>query len=300
MKEKFIQVGGRKVAYLLSGRAFSEGRASGEVLSIEERDGGTTDEYAGISGNAVFLLHGWGGSKESWKPLLDELGLDEVRCFVSVDFPGFGQSEEPSAGWDVGDYAHWFEHFVAAIYKSEQLSGDYDVIVHSFGGRVLLKLYAEDFLHNLEARPDKLVLIAAAGVKHGKSLRVRVATLAARVGKTIMKLPLLRRLAPLAQKILYKALRTHDYEKSSGVMRESFLKVIDEDLKESIEGIHRPTMIVWGNEDSYVPVKDAYMMHEKIAGSELHIIEGGRHGIHKTHAKQVAEWVKVFLKKLNG
>lgn len=78
-------------------------------------------------------------------------------------------------------------------------------------------------------------------------------------------------------------------------MRETFLKVIDEDLKESIDQIHRPTLIIWGDKDSYVPVKDAYLMHEKIAGSELHIIEGGRHGIHKTHAKEVAELVKEFL-----
>jgi len=281
MKQKFIQVGGRKVAYSLSGWTLSEVGASSE----------------GDAGKPVFLLHGWGGSKESWNPLLEELATEPAKCFVALDFPGFGQSEEPTAAWDVGDYAHWFEHFVAAVYKAEQLSGDYEVIVHSFGGRVLLKLFAADFLHSMEARPGKLVLIAAAGVKHGKSWRVRIAGMAARVGKGVMGLPLLRRLAPLAQKILYKALRTHDYEKSSGVMRETFLKVIDEDLIESIDQIHRPTLILWGDKDSYVPVKDAYLMQERIKGSEMHIIEGGRHGIHKTHAKLVADWVKDFSKQ---
>jgi pimeloyl-ACP methyl ester carboxylesterase len=318
MKEKFLQVGGRKVAYFSVGFADASNAGDGAKKAVA---GGR---------KPVFLLHGWGGSKESWEPLLEELRSGGVldgplagrlsplaggvtkatdQLYFAMDFPGFGQSEEPEKGWDTGDYAHWFEHFVVAIYKAESVSGDYDIIVHSFGGRVLLKLYSPDFLHSLEARPEfstcrylvarpeKLVLIAAAGVKHVKSLRVRIAVVAARVGKAVMRLPVLRRLAPLAQKILYKALRTHDYEKTSGVMRETFLKVVDEDLKESIDQIHRPTLIVWGDQDSYVPVKDAYLMHEKIGGSELHIIEGGRHGIHKTHAKEVAAWIGEFLKK---
>ncbi len=282
MKEKYIQVGGRKVAYL--------------SVSSHSNDKATSPHAQ--KHKIVFLLHGWGGSKESWTPLLDKLVTELVgKTFIAVDFPGFGDSEEPPHGWNVEDYARWFEHFVAAIYKENGLSEDYEVIVHSFGGRVLLKLFANNFRHGVAARPDRLVLIAAAGVKHGKSLRVRVAGAAARAGKAVMNWPVLRRLAPLAQKILYKALRTHDYEKTSGVMRETFLKVIDEDLRNSILEIHRPTLIIWGDRDSYVPVKDAYLMHKEISGSELHIIEGGKHGIHKTHTDLVANLVRKFINK---
>jgi len=286
MEKKLTQVGGRKVAYLDSGKAAAAASNSGGEAGQK----------------AVFLLHGWGGSKESWQPLLTELTSGDSsatrdRRFFALDFPGFGESEEPANGWTVTDYAKWFEHFAAAVYKSEGLAGDYDLIVHSFGGRVVLKLFAEDFSHSLKARPEKVVLIAAAGVKHRKSLSVRIAAAAARSGKKVMSWPVLRHAAPLAQKVLYKALRTHDYEKSSGVMRETFLKVIDEDLKESIEQVKCPALIVWGEKDTYVPVKDARLMHEKIANSELHIFKDGRHGIHKTHAAQIAKWVKEFLKK---
>ena len=162
----------------------------------------------------------------------------------------------------------------------------------------MLKLFSADFLHSLKAaRPERLVIIAGAGIVRPLSMKVRVAGLAARFGKGVMSLPVLKKLAPLAQKVLYKVLRTHDYEKSSGVMRETFLKVIKEDLRDSTENIKCPTLIVWGERDSYVPVKDAYLMKEKIANSELHVIKDGKHGIHRTHAKKLAGWIAEFLNK---
>ena len=97
------------------------------------------------------------------------------------------------------------------------------------------------------------------------------------------------------QKILYKILRVHDYEKTSGVMRKTFLNVINQDLSGLLEHINCSTLVVWGKNDTYVPVSDAHHMHEKIRKSELHIIEDGRHGIHKTHAKQVGGWINEFL-----
>lgn len=257
---------------------------------------------AGGQGKPVFMLHGWGGSKDSWKPLydaLEESGLDFSQYrFYLLDLPGFGESDEPQKGWAVGDYVQWFEQLVQQIYKEDGLKGNFDLIVHSFGGRMLMKMFENGFEHlNGMPQPEKLVMIAAAGIKPTKTLRLRVAAAAAKLGKSVLAWPGLRRLAPLAQKVLYKVLRTHDYEKTSGVMRETFIKVIDEDLRDCLSEIHTPSLIVWGTKDSYLPVKDARVIHEKIAGSELHIINGGRHGIHKTHAKEIAGWIKNFLAK---
>ena len=36
-------------------------------------------------------------------------------------------------------------------------------------------------------------------------------------------------------------------------------------------------------------------MNKKIKGSKLKIIKGGRHGIHKTHAQEIAGMIETFL-----
>ncbi len=251
-------------------------------------------------GEPLFFLHGWGGTKESWGKLtaeLEKLGIDEERSLVALDFPGFGESEEPVRPWGVSDYAHFFEKLVAGCYREFDWSGNYDLAVHSFGGRVALKLLSTDFEHQITERPDKLVLIAAAGVKHQPSMRLRAAGVAAKAGKRVMKLPVLKKLAPAAQKILYRILKSHDYEKSTGIMRETFLKIIDEDLAASISHVKNPALVIWGKKDSYVPYSDGLMMHKYILGSQLITVPDGRHGIHKTHAAMLAPHIADFLRK---
>jgi len=36
---------------------------------------------------------------------------------ISLDFPGFGDSEEPDTAWGVSDYAHFLEKLIGEIYR---------------------------------------------------------------------------------------------------------------------------------------------------------------------------------------
>lgn len=249
-------------------------------------------------GRPLIFLHGWGGDKMSWQPLIEELkalGIMEKYCAVAIDLPGFGQSDEPPEAWSVNDYARFLEALLKQLYQELRWAGDYDLIVHSFGGRILLKLLSPQFDHEIAQLPDKLVLIAAAGIKRKPSLRVRLAAAAAKFGKTILRFPLLRPLEQMAKKVLYRALRTHDYEKSSGVMRATFLRIIEEDLQENLNHVKNPSLIFWGAKDSYVPLKDGRLMAEKIPGSRLIVFPDGKHGIHKTKAALLAAEISKFL-----
>jgi pimeloyl-ACP methyl ester carboxylesterase len=227
---------------------------------------------------------------------LAELGMSKSHCLIAIDFPGFGESIEPEVAWNVSDYSKWFGLLVTGIYEKLGLTGDYDVMVHSFGGRVIIKYLSS--LQEESVKPDKLVMIAAAGIKPNKTARLKMAALAAKTGKKVLSLPVLKWTAPAAQKVLYRVLKTHDYEKTSGVMRETFLKVIEEDLKDKIREIDRPTLILWGDQDSYVPVEDGKFMEQNIKGSSMKVIIGGRHGIHKTHAKELSVWIYDFITAL--
>ena len=50
-------------------------------------------------GQDVLLLHGWGCSLEIWKTLQSQ--LEQKYRVTSIDFPGFGKSDEPKTVWGV-------------------------------------------------------------------------------------------------------------------------------------------------------------------------------------------------------
>ena len=250
--------------------------------------------YASIGlGRPLFMLHGWGGDLHSWKPLAECLSTSKYQIF-SLDMPGFGESMAPKKAWYITDYSAFFEKFVQKIYTKYGLKGEYNVVAHSFGGRLILKLFEESA--NQISIPSKLVLIASAGIKHPFSFQKRALQGIAKFGASIFSLPLLRGFKAAARKLMYKILRVHDYERTSGVMRKTFLNIIGDDLIGCLEQINCPALIVWGTDDTYVPVSDAHLMHDKISNSKLKIIKGGRHGIHKTHAKEIGGWIDEFLK----
>ena len=54
-------------------------------------------------GHPILLLHGWGQSVAAFKPVFDYL-KNNFQVY-SLDFPGFGQSDEPKTVWSIYDYA---------------------------------------------------------------------------------------------------------------------------------------------------------------------------------------------------
>src|SRR5262249_51140760 len=55
------------------------------------------------AGEPVLVLHGWGGSIESVRPIV--AALTDVANAYAVDLPGFGESDPPPEAWGTGEYA---------------------------------------------------------------------------------------------------------------------------------------------------------------------------------------------------
>ena len=182
------------------------------------------------------------------------------------------------------------------MYTKYSLSGNYSLVVHSFGGRVAIKHFVN--LNKTRTRGpnvEKLVLIGAAGIKHSHTIKQRIAYVFAKMGDAFFTLPILHYFKKAAKAALYKFMHVHDYESLSGVMKDTFLKVKDENLLPYIDQINCSTLIIWGKHDGYVPLRDAYTMQSLIPGAKLKIIPEGRHGIHRTHARKVATYIDTFL-----
>lgn len=243
-------------------------------------------------GRPIFCIHGWGGDKHSFDDLIAGFDIKKYQVII-LDMPGFGESSVPNKPFTLDDYANLFVEFVDEIRKKYRISGTYSLIVHSFGGRVAFKLSEliglEDVSH--------LVLIAAAGIKHPPTFKKRFGKIVASLGACFKEIKLTKKMYNFLRKLFYKVIREHDYEDLSKSMKQTFCNVIEEDMHPFLNTITCKTLIIWGDKDTYVPVSDAYEMHESIKASQLIVIEGGRHGIHHTHASELSRYISSFLSK---
>ena len=57
-----------------------------------------------------------------------------------------------------------------------------------------------------------------------------------------------------------------------------------------------PTLVIHGDSDAIVPLeKSGQRTHEQVAGSELHVVAGGPHGINVSHADEFNRELLAFL-----
>lgn len=231
----------------------------------------------------LICLHGWGGSKESFKELREALKGTDIRI-LTPDLPGFGEEPEPKEAWTTDDYADWIERWIGEELRMKNKESRLLIMGHSHGGRIAIKLAIKRSIPI-----DHLYLCAAAGIKHSRHTKRIIGLTLAKVGKTALSIPGLKHLQPIGKKLLYKLVRVHDYEKASPIMRQTLINVTQEDLRPFLKDIKVPTDIFWGKDDGMTPYSDALVMNQEIKGSQLHSYEGVRHRVHRDRAKEIAE-----------
>ncbi|MFZ2544620.1 MAG: alpha/beta hydrolase [Candidatus Saccharimonadales bacterium] len=246
---------------------------SGNLINYE--DEGT--------GQVILLLHGWGASLQSFDALTRT--LSKSNRVVRLDFPGFGGSPQPSNDWDIGDYAD----LVVSFLKKKGINKLHAAIVHSFGGRVIIKAVGQGLLD-----PERIVLIGSGGIKHPVSPRQQVYKLIAKTGKYITKLPVLSRMRGKLRSKLYNSAGVTDYLQSGG-MRPIFLNVIAEDLRDLAANIKQPTLLIWGKDDHETPVTDGEILHERIKSSKLVVIPNAGHFTYLDQPEKVQKEIEDFL-----
>ena len=205
-------------------------------------------------GKDLVFLHGYLSCKESFYP---QIGYFSRHFRVTApDFPGFGESDRIPAAWSVGDYADWLEGF----FKEQGIVFPY-VIAHSFGGRVALKCLARGLI-------DRAVLTGCAGIVKKRTMAYRI-----RVGGY----RLVKRVAPRFAEAHFGS---REYRSLSPLMRESYKKIVNEDLREEAGRIARPVLYLYGERDKETPLSSGRILHECTAGSKLAVFKGCGHFAH--------------------
>src|SRR3972149_8626927 len=136
-------------------------------------------------GDDVLILHGWGGSSDSWIAIQGSLVKKGYRVIVP-DLPGFGKSKTPSAVWGVGDYAKWVNEFLIRLYGKKE--NKFFLIGHSFGGRLSVR-----YAVNSPERLKKLILVASAGIKPRPEIKTIMISWTARFGNALFTPRIFRR-----------------------------------------------------------------------------------------------------------
>ena len=205
-------------------------------------------------GKDLVFLHGYLSCKESFYP---QIGYFSRHFRVTApDFPGFGKSDRIPAAWSVGDYADWLEGF----FKEQGIVFPY-VIAHSFGGRVALKCLARGLI-------DRAVLTGCAGIVKKRTMAYRI-----RVGGY----RLVKRVSPRFAEAHFGS---REYRSLSPLMRESYKKIVNEDLREEAGRIARPVLYLYGERDKETPLSSGRILHECTAGSKLAVFKGCGHFAH--------------------
>lgn len=230
-------------------------------------------------GSPVLLLHGWMASIEAMRPIADAVVRMGMQA-ISLDFPGFGGSDEPPLAFGVPDYAR-----VTHTFMCEQGIEGADVICHSFGGRVTLLLASE-----YPVLFGRLVLVDAAGIRPKRGIRYYFRTCAYKLGKRMKGVPWLDRLFHLSER--QKQAGSEDYRAlKSDVMRAVFIKTVNLDLRKCLPRIQNPTLLIWGSEDTATPLYMGKLMERHIPDAGLVVLEGAGHF---SYADQYARFCAVL------
>lgn len=241
----------------------------------------------------LIILHGWQSSKEKWQDVKSELEREGIKVVVP-DIPGFKPETELKRSWTLDDYLEWLKNFFLekeSVYP--EFTGGFFLLGHSFGGRLGIK-FAERYPQKLKG----LILVSAAGIKRKPSWLSKILLKGGNIVKIlkIEKIPFLNKLWQLFRKFFYHyILRKTDYLQATGFLKETMRNILDENLTPLLDKISVSTLIIWGEKDRITPLKDAYLMKEKIENSQLKILKNISHVPHLENPQILAQKIKEFI-----
>lgn len=239
-----------------------------------------------IDNPAIVLIHGFGGSTFTWRDNMDAL-VDAGYYVIALDLPPFGLSDKsPDIGYSHTDYAD----YVAGLMDSLELESA-TIVGHSMGGSV-----SSYFVVNYPERVDNLILVAG-GVFEGTRNRseedeemqdsplgiLGTIDLESESAATILRFSLVpATFASLIESAYYDASIMTD-EVVAGYARplqienwtDGFIAYLLAEeanpitLDDVVEVADMPILIIWGEEDTWVPIAMGEAMISRFSNTEM-------------------------------
>ena len=249
---------------------------------------GCTLRYYDVgSGPTLVLLHGIGSDADEWAFCLGGLGAS--HRVIALELPGFGRSDKPHIEFSVEFFVEMLDRFLRAL-RIDRAS----LVGSSLGGWI-----ASAFALQFPQTVERLILVDAAGLFtdiSGLPVDLRVST--RRHMREILEHVFYNQ-ALATDSLIDLAYQEH-LERGDGYTIDNVLKNLTggrERLDERLGELKTPTLILWGEQDTMIPVATGHSFQRLILGSRLEIIaECG----HLPALEKPGELVRHVLKFLAG
>lgn len=228
----------------------------------------------------VLALHGWGRRGSDFAVALADLDA------LALDLPGFGASPPPARPMG----AHGYAELIGPVF--DLFDRPPVVVGHSFGGRVAVARQAG---HPGSAAGLVLVaspLVRRAGPARRPSVSFRLARGANRAGL----------LSDDRMEDLRRRRGSADYRAAKGVMREVLVTAVNESYEAELARLGVPVHLLWGSEDTDVPVEVAEKAAEVIRSAhdtvEVQRLDGVGHHVPLTAPTALRDAVTGMLERV--
>ena len=240
-----------------------------------ETPGARISSVAAGEGEPIICIHGLGATKASFLPTISALA--ETYRVISIDLPGFGDSDKPiGAGYD----ARYFAGAIIEILDSLGLERAH-LVGNSMGGRIALEvgLRYPDRVGGLGLLSPALAWLRSRPWRFLLQLPVSKLGLIQPTPRRIVD-PIVRSFVPGSRQGWSAAgvddfMRSYVTARGRNAFYESARNIyMDEPHGDSgfwtrLSGLEPPTQFVWGRKDTLVPI--AFMRHAERA------LPGARH-----------------------
>jgi pimeloyl-ACP methyl ester carboxylesterase len=258
---------------------------------------GRTIRY-GVSGEGppVVVVHGTPWSSFNLRHIIE--ALSQGFTVYYYDLIGYGQSDKTPGDVSLGIQNQVLDHLLDHWGLENPA-----IVGHDFGGTTVLRT------HLISGRDfDKIVLIdpvavspwgspffkhvnvheaAFAGVPdyiHEAIVRAYVKTAAFKpIDETTLNMIVLPWTEPDGKAAFYRQIA----QANSGYTDE---------MQPLYAQISRPVLILWGREDTWIPLKRGEVLHGMILGSLFHVIPDAGHLVIEEQPDQLIEKIRLFLK----
>ena len=218
-------------------------------------------------GKTILLLHGWGSSLEVWNRISNFYKAKGDYRIVALDFPGCGNSPLPPKPLELEDYTNLVVGFCRYLKIENPI-----IMGHSNGGRVTLALLGQGLLS-----AEKIVLFGSAGIKAKTTLKKTLKIKAFKTAKFFLTLPVVKNYTEDLLSKTRQFFGSSDYNNAPEVMRKTLVSLVNSDISDLLPNIKCPSLLIWGSNDTAVPLSDAKKMEKLIPDAGLCVLEGCSH-----------------------
>jgi pimeloyl-ACP methyl ester carboxylesterase len=209
----------------------------------------------GSGAEDLILVHGLSGSSRWWARNIPELAR-RYRVFIP-DLIGFGRSPRPRGRLpSIGELSDVLAEWIRRVGRPEA-----HVIGHSMGGQLAIHLAAEH-----PEQVSSLVLVDAAGIPRPITPR------------TVVRFA--REIAPVWRwgDLSFVPVIVGDaWTAGPRTLLQAIGHILKDDVRPLLGRIRAPTLVLWGEKDSWVPLEHGEEMHAGIAGSRFEVLPRAAH-----------------------